>query len=224
MSAGTSTSSAVTDVRVRWRSSASDPDCTVRPARMIETSSHSASTSARMWLDSNTVRPSRRTSRMHRWNSDSISGSRPDVGSSSTSSSARDASAAIRATFWRLPLEYVRARLVGSSSNRATSSSRRAGSKSPRIRPSRSMVSPPVSLGHSETSPGTYASRRCNATASAHGSPPSSSTRPPSARSRPSRIRIVVDLPAPLGPRNPWIVPGSTSRSRPSSAVVDRSA
>ena len=46
-----------------------------------------------------------RTSRMHRWNSASISGSRPDVGSSSTSSSAREARAAIRATFWRLPLE-----------------------------------------------------------------------------------------------------------------------
>ena len=35
----------------------------------------------------------------------SINGSSPDVGSSSTNSSASDASAATSATFWRLPLE-----------------------------------------------------------------------------------------------------------------------
>ena len=31
-------------------------------------------------------------------------------------------------------------------------------------------------------------------------------------------MRIVVDLPAPLGPRNPWTSPGATSRSSPSRA------
>ena len=76
------------DVRVRWRSSASVPVSTVRPARMMLTRSHSASTSARMWLDSSTVRPSAVTSRMQSWNTASISGSRPDVGSSRMSSSA----------------------------------------------------------------------------------------------------------------------------------------
>src|SRR5680860_1451058 len=44
-------------VRVRCRRSDSVPVCTVRPARMMLTRSHSASTSARMWLDSSTVRP-----------------------------------------------------------------------------------------------------------------------------------------------------------------------
>ena len=69
------------------------------------TRSHSASTSARMWLDSSTVRPSALTSRTQSWKTDSISGSSPDVGSSRISSSALEASAATRATFCRLPLE-----------------------------------------------------------------------------------------------------------------------
>jgi hypothetical protein len=36
---------------------------------------------------------------------------------------------------------------------------------------------------------------------------------------RPAIIRIVVVLPAPLGPRKPWISPGLTSRLTPSTAV-----
>src|SRR6478735_10387266 len=82
------------------------------------------------------------------------------------------------------------------------------------------MPSPPERLRHSVTSPGTYAIRRCASTASAHGSRPSTCAAPASARSRPSRTRMVVDLPAPLGPRNPWTSPVSTSRSRPSRACV----
>src|SRR5512139_3567411 len=90
----------------------------------------------------------------------------------------------------------------------------------PRSRARRSMTSPPVRFGHSATSPGTYASRRCRAEASAHGSPPSSTTLPRSARSRPRRIRMVVVFPEPLGPRKPWTSPVLTSRSRPSRATV----
>jgi hypothetical protein len=41
-----------------------------------------------MWLDSSTVAPPSTASRTHSWNVCSMSGSRPDVGSSSTSSSA----------------------------------------------------------------------------------------------------------------------------------------
>ena len=54
---GSRTVSTAIEVRVRWRSSASVPVSTVLPARMIVTRSHSASTSARMWLESSTVRP-----------------------------------------------------------------------------------------------------------------------------------------------------------------------
>ena len=41
---------------------------------------------------------------------------------------------------------------------------------------------------------------------------------PPSTRSSPSRARIVVDFPAPLGPRKPCTSPARTSRSKPSRA------
>ena len=71
------------------RSSCRVPLCAVRPARMMLTRSQSASTSARMWLDSSTVRPSAFTSRMQSWKTASISGSSPEVGSSRMSSSAR---------------------------------------------------------------------------------------------------------------------------------------
>ena len=93
------------EVRVRWRISASVPVSTARPCRMIVTRSQSASTSARMWLESRTVRPRRRSSLMHCWKTSSISGSRPDVGSSRISSSTSEARAATRPTFCLLPLE-----------------------------------------------------------------------------------------------------------------------
>ena len=102
---GSRSVSTVIDVRVRWRSSDSVPVSTVLPARMIVTRSHSFSTSARMWLESSTVRPCSRISSMQDWKTASFSGSRPEVGSSSTNSSASEASAATSATFWRLPFE-----------------------------------------------------------------------------------------------------------------------
>jgi hypothetical protein len=108
-----------------------------------------------MWLDNRTVRPRRCSSATQAANTDSISGSSPDVGSSSTSSSVLDANAATSATFCRFPFEYVRQRRVGSSSKRSSSSSRRRASVPPRNLPSRSITSPPVSVGHNVTSPGT---------------------------------------------------------------------
>ncbi len=71
------------------------------------------------------------------------------MGSSRMSSSTSEASAATMATFCRLPLEYWRPRLVGSSSKRSSRSARRCSSRPPRSLPSRSMASPPVSPGHS---------------------------------------------------------------------------
>ena len=102
---GSESTSVVIDVRVRWRSSSNVPDSTTRPARTMLTRSQSASTSDRMWLDSRTVRPRDRSSRITCWNWDSINGSSPDVGSSSSSSSTSAANAATSATFCRLPLE-----------------------------------------------------------------------------------------------------------------------
>ena len=55
----------LTVVRIRCRNSASVPDLTARPARMIVTLSQSFSTSARMWLDSSTAAPRPVTSWTH---------------------------------------------------------------------------------------------------------------------------------------------------------------
>src|SRR5215469_3735522 len=46
-------------------------------------------------------------------------------------------------------------------------------------------------------------------------------TRPAVGRSMARIIRIVVDLPAPLGPRNPVTTPGRTVKVSPSTAVFD---
>ena len=73
---------AATVERVRWRSSARVPDSTAFPARMMVTVSQSFSTSARMWLESSTVRPSARRRATSSVKIASISGSRPEVGSS----------------------------------------------------------------------------------------------------------------------------------------------
>ena len=89
-----------------------------------------------------------------------------------------------------------------------------------RMRSNMSIVSPPERLGHRVTSPGTYASRRWIGTLSAHGRMPNTEIDPESVRSRPSSARMVVDLPAPLGPRKPCTSPAATLRSRPSSARV----
>lgn len=69
---------------------------------MMLTRSHSASISDRMWLDSSTVRP-RPLGLMQSWNTASINGSSPVVGSSMISSSTSEASAATMATFCLLP-------------------------------------------------------------------------------------------------------------------------
>ena len=77
----------------------------MRPARTMLTRSQARSTSLRMWLDSSTVRPSSFSAVSSLWKTSSISGSRPAVGSSRTSSGTPLARAATRATFCRLPLE-----------------------------------------------------------------------------------------------------------------------
>src|SRR5690606_31836841 len=49
---------------------------------------------------------------------------------------------------------------------------------------------------------------------------PFTSASPEVGRSSPSSTRIVVDFPAPLGPRNPVTAPGRTSKVTPSTAVT----
>src|SRR5262245_23573586 len=47
---------------------------------------------------------------------------------------------------------------------------------------------------------------------------PLTATRPEVGLSRPAMMRMVVVLPAPFGPRKPWIWPGPTARLTPSTA------
>jgi len=76
--------------------------------------------------------------------------------------------------------------------------------------PRRRSVSAPLNEGQRLASPGTYASRRCAATVWRRVSRPKISARPRDGTSKPSKSRIIVVLPAPLGPRQPTIWPSST--------------
>ena len=113
---------------------------TVRPARMMLTRSQSASTSARMWLDSSTVRPSAFTSsdalledRLHQRVEPGrrlVEQQQLDVGRERRRPARPSAGC---------PWSRCGAFFVGSSSKRSSSSARRVGSRPPRSRPSRSI-------------------------------------------------------------------------------------
>ena len=148
--------STVIDVRVRWRSSASVPRSTVRPARMMLTRSHSASTSARMWLDSSTVRPSsvdladrvlehglhQRVEPRRGLVEDQQLGVRRQRGH-------QRHLLAVALGVGARPSWWGRARTARAARRAGPGRARRAAG------PSRSMTSPPERLGHRLTSPGT---------------------------------------------------------------------
>src|SRR6185437_3480720 len=76
-------------------------------------------------------------------------------------------------------------------------------------------VRPPCSAPASSSEPTSYRGR----TIPAYGRPPISAV-PEVGVSRPRIIRMVVVLPAPLGPRNPVTRPGRTAKLSPSTAVT----
>ena len=89
-----------------WRRLSGVPSATIRPRSMITTRSQSSSTSGRMWVESSRVcwRPSSRiSSRIEMI----CRGSRPTVGSSSTSTRGLCRMAVASPTRWRYPLESV---------------------------------------------------------------------------------------------------------------------
>ena len=188
---------------------------------MMLTRSESASASLRMWLLSSTVRPWARSSRTQPRNVSSISGSSPLVGSSSRNSSASVARAATRATFCRLPLEYVRAFLRGVQLEQlqqpvapggvlaALQPAQQvdhlaAGQVRPQRHVARDVGQPAVQRRH--VAPGVQPQH-----------PDGAGVRTQQAQQEPQ----VVDLPAPLGPRKPCTSPAATSKSSPSRAVTD---
>ena len=189
---------------LRWRSSGSVPCSTSRPLRRMPTRSHSASTSLRMCEERKTVCPRALASWTVSRKATSMSGSRPLVGSSRISRSARLAKAATSCTFWRLPFDRARTFLSVSSAKRSMSDvavvvvARAAHARQQGERLGARQRRPQVGLaGHVGDAPVRARPRRVQA------SRPNSSARPSVGRCSPSSSRIVVVLPAPLGPRYP---------------------
>ena len=201
-----------------------------RPRPMMTTRSAMSCISLMRWLDTSTVRPSsanpRSSERIHR----TPSRSRPLTGSSNSRTPGSPSRAAAIPRRWRMPSEYVlmRRREAPSRPTCSMTSSTRARRES-RCCERRSAG------GRVRCGPGCMAPASSSAPTSRSGavSPayarPSTSAVPDVGRSRPMTTRMVVDFPAPLGPRKPVTVPAlaskvrsSTARSEPCSLVSAR--
>src|SRR6516162_6770474 len=93
------------------------------------------------------------------------------------------------------------------------------GRSSPYIRPTNRRYSIPVSRSNRPMPSGTTPIWRFTSTAFFWKSRPSNSMRPEVGASSPVSILMVVDLPAPFGPKNPKNCPASTRKSIASTAV-----
>ena len=215
---GTDSRSAVIDVRVRWRSSASVPVSTHRPARMMLTRSHSRSTSARMWLESSTVVPV--GSELLDAVAEDLLHQRVQPGRRLVEEQQLHVGRERRDQGDLLPVALG----VGcgpSWSGRARSARAGRPRRPRRLHPAagRAGRSPRRRSG---SATGSRRPGRRRAAGAARGVAPRVPAEEPhlpaSSRSRPSRTRIVVDLPAPFGPRKPCTSPCCTARSSPSSA------
>jgi hypothetical protein len=82
-----------------------------------------------------------------------------------------------------------------------------------------SQVVAPVRPGGASKVSSSTPTRRTGSSSSEYGRP-RTAVLPAVGRTRPRSARIVVDLPAPFGPRNPVIRPGSTEKVRSSTASV----
>src|SRR3954447_17318203 len=152
-------------------------------------------------------------------------GSRPTVGSSSSSSRGRCTSARAMSSRRRMPPDSSSTFVSRRSPRFATATARStAARRSPRgtryrcanTRRFCSTVSVMSRLSSCGTTP-----HSARATFDCPGSVyPSTSISPSSAIACAVSIRIVVLLPAPLGPSRPTHVPTGTSRSRPATAVI----
>ena len=83
--------------------------------------------------------------------------------------------------------------------------------------PQQVVAGPPAGVDRAASS--SAPTSRSGVRSARYGRPPTSAV-PASGASSPRIIRIVVDLPAPLGPTNPVTWPGGTVNDRPSTATV----
>ena len=149
-----------------------------------------------------------------------VTTSTPSKGSSRNSNDGLGSSAAASASFFFMPCEYSTVSFFSTPSSCSSESN-----SSPRsiivflsswcICPTKVRYSRALRLSNSARSSGTtpifcLTSIACFAF---QGSPPSNVTEPDEGLRMPVSILMVVDLPAPLGPRKPYNVPDSTAKS-----------
>ena len=181
------------------------PAATSRPRSIRTTRSASASASSRYWVVSSSVTPSSTSSRIVDQTTCRLRGSRPVVGSSSTSTCGRSIRPAARSTRRRSPPDRSLTSRSRKSSRRSGRSARRTTARGrarprPRSRAIRTRFSRAVRfLSSAANWPVSEISSRTRA-ASLTTSWPPTQARPPSGRSSVASIRTVVVLPAPLGP------------------------
>ena len=185
----------------------------------ISSSAVSAISDSR-WLDTSTVRPSSASRCMKVRIQTMPSGSRPLTGSSNSSISGSPSRAPAMPSRCDIPSEKAPARLPATAVRPTISRTSSTG-------PSGACSMRPSSAGaHGRSGSGAPTWRRaarrpCAAAAAGRGSACHRSvTLPPVGVSRPRIIRMVVDLPAPFGPRKPVTSPGSTSNDSWFTAMV----
>ncbi len=172
------------------------------------------------WLETSTVRPSRASRRINSRIQMMPSGSSPFDGSSSRTTGGSPSSAAAMPSRWRMPREYVLTRrraTEASPASSSTSSTRRSGRRllaASTRRWSRAVREPCAACASSRAP-----TWRSGSSSVAYARPPRVAV-PDVGRSRPSTSRMVVDFPAPLGPRNPVTRPGTTLKVSRSTARV----
>jgi len=199
------------------------PSATIRPWSMTAICSASWSASSRYWVVSSTVVPAAAIWRTSSHTRLRLRGSSPVVGSSRNSRSGVTIRLAAMSSRRRIPPEYpptVRpAASVRSNAASSSSARRRPPARGrPCRRPRTIRFSYPVRSSSRAANWPVTATRARIASRSPTRSCPRTRAVPPSARVKVARMRIVVVLPAPLGPRNPYTWPRRTVRSIPSSA------
>ena len=160
------------------------------------------------WLDTNTVRPSFARPRRKRRTQRIPSGSRPLTGSSNSSTPGSPSNVAAMPRRWLIPSENFPARRPATELSPTwsrTSSTRRTGMLL--VNASQRRWFRAVRAGwnaFASSSPPTWQRGHSNS----ENGLPSIRAEPDVGVSRPMIMRIVVDLPDPLGPKNPVTTPG----------------
>src|SRR5512132_2567307 len=203
---------AVSAARVDW--------VTNRPRAMITTWSTVWATSASTWLETSTVRPWSASCRRKPRSQWTPSGSRPLAGSSRISTWGSPSRAVARPRRWRMPSEKppTRRRAAWVRPTWSRTWSARLRGRPAAVATTRRWLRalrPGWKLDASSTAP----TWRMGSGSSRYGRP-SILVLPAVGVTSPSRVRRVVVLPAPLGPRKPTTVPWSTSKLRSSTATM----